>query len=600
MIVSAPCACRRLMAGLAALIAVFVLSISALAQSDSTPKWDIFAGYQYLNPGATVPAAGSDPTNPTPFKLPGESKGFGSALTYNLDPHWGLEGDFGYNRDTSSASSEWTVGAGPRFMVHTEGVAFFLHALGAFNRSTYNSGFNTSNGVGAILGGGMDLQITRTISWRVFGADFVWAQHNFSDFAAPEFPSLRRPGYDGVRLRTGIVLSFGGAPPVAPAAVCSVQPAEVLVGELLTANVTASNFNPKHTVTYSWSANGGGQVTGKDTAATVDTNGVAPGSYTITAHVTDPKSTKNNEASCTANYTVKPLPPKNPPTMSLSASPTDLVIGGSVNLSASCTSPDGVPVTVANWTSTGGAVSGGGSSATLSTAGAAAGPVTVTATCTDSRGLNGQASTQVTLENPPPPQVNPEIVRLEARLSLHSIYFVTDQPRPNDPKRGLLLSQQKTLIELASDFKKYLESKPDAHLILGGHADHRGSEEYNQALSERRVARTKSFLIEQGVPEADIETKAFGKDHNLTTEEVQGEVDSNTELTSEEKARVLKNIDVIRMASNRRVDVTLSTTGQTSKRQFPFNATDALTLIGGRTPVKKAAPMTKKAAPKKK
>ena len=226
--------------------------------------------------------------------------------------------------------------------------------------------------------------------------------------------------------------------------------------------------------------------------------------------------------------------------------------------------------------------------------------MTVTATCTDSRGLNGQASTQVTLENPPPPPVNAEVVRLEARLSLHSIYFVTDQPRPNEPKRGLLPSQQKTLIELASDFKKYLESKPDAHLILGGHADHRGGIEYNQALSERRVARTKSFLVEQGVPEADIETKAFGMEHNLTNEEVQGEVDSNTELSSEEKARVLKNIDTIRMASNRRVDVTLSTTGQTSKRQFPFNATDALTLIGGRTPVKKAAPATKKAAPKKK
>jgi outer membrane protein OmpA-like peptidoglycan-associated protein len=600
MIVSAPRACRRLMAGLAALIAVSVLSVSAVAQSDDNPKWDVFAGYQYLNPGATVPAPGGDPANPTPFKLPGEAKGFGTALTYNFDPHWGLEGDFGYNRDGSTASSEWTAGAGPRFMVRTEGVAFFVHALGTFNRSTYNSGFITSNGVGAILGGGMDLQITKTISWRVFGADFVWAQHNFADFAAPEFSSLRRPGYDGARLRTGIVLNWGGAPPLVPAAVCSVQPAEVMVGEPIAATVTASNFNPKHTVTYSWSANGG-QVTGKDTAASVDTNGAAPGSYTITAHVTDPKSTKNNEASCTANYTVKPLPPKNPPTMSLSASPTDLVIGGSVSLSASCTSPDSVPVSVANWTSTAGSVSGSGSSGTLSTAGLPAGPVTITATCTDSRGLTGQASTQVTLQNPPPPPVNAEVVRLEARLSLHSIYFVTDQPRPNEPKRGLLMSQQKTLIELASDFKKYLESKPDAHLILGGHADHRGGIEYNQKLSERRVARTKSFLVEQGVPEASIDTKAFGMEHNLTSEEVQGEVDSNTELSSEEKARVLKNIDTIRMASNRRVDVTLSTTGQTSKRQFPFNATDALTLIGGRTPVKKAAPTTtKKAAPKKK
>jgi outer membrane protein OmpA-like peptidoglycan-associated protein len=210
------------------------------------------------------------------------------------------------------------------------------------------------------------------------------------------------------------------------------------------------------------------------------------------------------------------------------------------------------------------------------------------------------ASTQVAVENPPPPPVNPEIVKLEARLSLHSVYFVTDQPRPNLPKGGLLLSQQKTLVELAKDFKAYLQSKPSAHLILGGHADHRGSEEYNKALSERRVNRTKSFLIEQGVPEANIETKAFGKDENLTDDDVKGELSTNAELTSEEKARVLKNMTVIRMASNRRVDVTLNTTGQTSTRQFPFNATDALTLIGGRTPAKKAAPAaTKKPAPKK-
>ena len=50
--------------------------------------------------------------------------------------------------------------------------------------------------------------------------------------------------------------------------------------------VTASNFNPKHTVTYAWSGNGG-QVTGKDTTAQIDTKDAAPGSYTVTAHVTD-------------------------------------------------------------------------------------------------------------------------------------------------------------------------------------------------------------------------------------------------------------------------------------------------------------------------
>jgi len=312
--------------------------------------------------------------------------------------------------------------------------------------------------------------------------------------------------------------------------------------------------------------------------------------------VTDPKSSKNGVATCTANYKIKPLPPKNPPTMSLSASPTDLVTGGSVNLSASCTSPDSVPVSVANWTSTAGTVSGNGSSATLNTAGAPAGPVTVTATCTDSRGLTGQASTQVTLENPPPPPVNPEVVRLEARLSLHSVYFVVDHPRPTELKGGLLLSQQKTLVALAADFKKYLESKPDAHLILGGHADHRGSAEYNQALTERRVSTVKSFLVAQGVPEANIDTKAFGKEDNLTTDQVKAAVEGNPDLSTEERARIVKNIEVVRMASNRRVDVTLSTTGQSSARVFPFNSTDALTLIGGREAPKKtpAKPAAKK------
>ena len=392
------------------------------------------------------------------------------------------------------------------------------------------------------------------------------------------------------------MFNLGGAPAAVPAAACSVQPAEVMVGEPITATVTASNFNPKHSVTYSWTGNGGGQITGKDTGASIDTTNATPGSYTITATVTDPKSSKNNVASCTANYKIKPLPPKNPPTISLSANPSDLVAGGSVNLSASCSSPDGVTVSVANWTSTAGSVSGSGSSATLNTAGAAAGPVTVTATCTDSRGLTAQASAQVTLENPPPPPVNPEVVKLEARLSLHSVYFVVDHPRPNDLKGGLLLSQQRTLTALAADFKQYLGSKPDAHLILGGHADHRGSEEYNKALTERRVTSVKTFLVAQGVPEANIDTKAFGKDENLTSDQVKESVDNNPDLSTEERARILKNMELVRMASNRRVDVTLSTTGEMSKRVFPFNSTDALTLIGGREAAKKpmAKPMAKK------
>jgi outer membrane protein OmpA-like peptidoglycan-associated protein len=71
-------------------------------------------------------------------------------------------------------------------------------------------------------------------------------------------------------------------------------------------------------------------------------------------------------------------------------------------------------------------------------------------------------------------------------------------------------------VSLASDFKQYLKSKPDARLVLDGHADPRASLEYNQALSQRRVETNRQFLIGQGVPATNIETKAFGEQDNLT------------------------------------------------------------------------------------
>src|SRR5450755_3820376 len=193
-----------------------------------------------------------------------------------------------------------------------------------------------------------------------------------------------------------------------------------------------------------------------------------------------------------------------------------------------CTSPDSVHVTIANWTTTSGDISGNGSTATLST-GPNPASVKVSAVCTDTRGLNTSTDTIVTVEMPPPPPPppGPTVQELELRLALHSIYFPTAQPTPQKPEVGLLESQQKTMSALAADFQLYLQHKPEAHLILEGHADPRGSAPYNQALSERRVDLTKAFLVNHGVPAADIETKAFGLQKNLTAAQVKDLVDTN-------------------------------------------------------------------------
>jgi hypothetical protein len=568
---------------------------AALGQ-DEAPKVDVFAGYQWLNPGGNVTTPG-DPLF-TPFKLPSISKGFGTSVTYNFAKNWGLSADFGGSYKNSV--NEQTLSIGPRYMWRTEGLNLFAHTLLSLNILDV-TGLPGKKGIGAVLGGGIDLPITKYFAWRVLEADYVWARHNYADVVTDSSSNLRRPEMGGARLRSGVVINFGGEPELTPAAVCAAQPTEVMVGEPVTVTVTPSNFNPKHTVDYNFTTTGG-KLTPKGSAATVDTAGMTGGSYTVTATATDAKKKKNNVATCNASFAVKE-PPKNPPTMSCSANPAVLQAGTPSTITCDCKSPDGVPVTVSTWNAGSGKLSGSGNTATLDTTGTT-GPVSVSATCTDSRGLTTTSSASVTVETPPPP-VNPEIAQLEARLALHSIYFATAMPTKAKPNGGLVASQQATLTALASDFQKYLADKagttPIPHLILEGHADPRGGPAYNQKLSERRVERTKSFLVAHGVPAEDIETKALGDQHNLTADEVQASVDQNPELTAGERARVMRNKRTIILASNRRVDVSLNTTGQTSVRQYPFNAADSLTLIGGREkPVAKTAPAPKKPVRKKK
>jgi outer membrane protein OmpA-like peptidoglycan-associated protein len=223
--------------------------------------------------------------------------------------------------------------------------------------------------------------------------------------------------------------------------------------------------------------------------------------------------------------------------------------------------------------------------------GAPATAVGITCSVTDDKGQTATASTNVTVTALPAAEVK----QLETRLALHSIFFQTDEPRIENPNGGLVTSQKGTLATLAKDFKRYLELKPDAYLTLTGHADVRGSVEYNQALSERRVMRTKIFLVERGVPEAKIKALGLGKEDDLTDAQVEEAVKQNPELSDTEREKLIQQLPVIVLAKNRRVDVTLSPTGQRSVRRYPFNAADALILLDSRnlTQGKKTAPAKK-------
>jgi len=468
-------------------LSLILCSSAALTQQqENPPKADLFVGYQWLNPGGNIPGGPDGAGGVLPFKLPSMAKGFGLAFGYNFHPNFGLEGDFGGNYKDGNDFSTYSIG--PRVTYRGEGINLFVHTLlGANHLNT--ASFGSRTGIGAILGGGIDIPVVKHFSIRLIEADYQWARQNFAKEVPASQPNLRRPSYEGVRLRSGVVFNFGGTPPVPPSATCSVDHAEVMQGEPVTATATASNFNPKHPLTYAWSANGG-TVTGKDNTAAIDTKGVAGGTYTVTVHVTDPKVKKGGEATCSSNYTVKE-PPKNPPTMSCSASPTTVQTGTPATITCSCTSPDGVPVTVSGWSASGGSVSGNGNVATLNTSGASPGPITVNATCTDSRGLTANSSSQVIVENPPPPP--PKASKLSQ----------CDFPNEKKPWRV-----DNTCKAILDDVALRLQQETDTRLVIVGNAD---PSEKRKNLAAERALNSKAYLsggeAKQAIDASRIETR---------------------------------------------------------------------------------------------
>ena len=165
------------------------------------------------------------------------------------------------------------------------------------------------------------------------------------------------------------------------------------------------------------------------------------------------------------------------------------------------------------------------------------------------------------------------------KLPGNSVYFPTNLPTRGKPKGGLVASQTQMLEELVANFKQYLQFSPDAHLILEGHADKRGSVRYNMTLSERRAERVRSFLVEQGINAANLQTKGFGKGQNLDAATMKQLADQNPDLTAQDRKKVYDRLPIFVLANNRRVDVVLSTTGKKSLQYYPYKAADLKALL---------------------
>ena len=64
-----------------------------------------------------------------------------------------------------------------------------------------------------------------------------------------------------------------------------------------------------------------------------------------------------------------------------------------------------------------------------------------------------------------------------------------------------------------------LSDYPNQKLVIEGHADERGSAEYNLALGDRRAHAVEEFLSSQGIPGPQLAVVSYGKERPVCTDE---------------------------------------------------------------------------------
>ncbi len=100
----------------------------------------------------------------------------------------------------------------------------------------------------------------------------------------------------------------------------------------------------------------------------------------------------------------------------------------------------------------------------------------------------------------PPAGVNPDNADYST-LASDTIYFDFDKSTIGAGERGKL--------EAVSDWFK---ANPGHSLFLAGHADKRGTPEYNRALGERRALSVREYLVGLGLPASALYTNSYGAD----------------------------------------------------------------------------------------
>jgi len=97
--------------------------------------------------------------------------------------------------------------------------------------------------------------------------------------------------------------------------------------------------------------------------------------------------------------------------------------------------------------------------------------------------------------------LGPEFSDPSNPLSKQTIYFMYDSSQV-----------QQDFIPVIAAHAQYLMAHPSSHVVLEGHADERGSREYNIALGEQRAKSVFRMMKVQGVSDSQLEIVSYGEE----------------------------------------------------------------------------------------
>jgi peptidoglycan-associated lipoprotein len=103
-------------------------------------------------------------------------------------------------------------------------------------------------------------------------------------------------------------------------------------------------------------------------------------------------------------------------------------------------------------------------------------------------------------------RLSDELARLEDAL------FDYDQSSIRSDAGDALRDDVKVIRDILADY-------PSQKLIIEGHADERGSAEYNLALGDRRAHAVQEFLSTMGIPGPQLAVVSYGKERPVCTDE---------------------------------------------------------------------------------